>query len=159
MASVPQRDSNPFSILREFARFLRKLAAICALTAFVENWSLHDSRRTTQFECPKNLMRASGATEMAEIYQRQRNDVLLCSPDPLDQTSTSLLRIASAPLIWNLAYVAPKIHNFCCYIENHLATGFLSVLAERGDFRTSRQLQSGCTACRFGKCEYGPRCG
>src|SRR5207245_6204491 len=102
---------------------------------------------------------ASGATEMAEIYQRQGTTCCCVRPDPLDQTSTSLLRIASAPLIWNLAYVAPEIYNFCCYIENHLATAFLSVLAERGDFRTGRQLPSGCTACRFGKCEYGPRCG
>src|SRR5207244_11574956 len=122
------------------------------------NWRLHHARRTTQLKCPKNLLRVRRNGNGRNI-PAARNDVLLCSPDPLDQTSTSLLRIASAPLIWNLAYVPPEIHNFCCYIENHLATAFLSVLAERGDFRTGRQLPSGCTACRFGKCEYGPRCG
>src|SRR5260370_31612325 len=47
-----QRESNPFSPFRESAPFCRKFAAISALTAFVQNEHIADSRRITQFECP-----------------------------------------------------------------------------------------------------------
>src|SRR5215831_14859675 len=73
-------------------------------------------------------------------------------PDPLGQTSTSLLRIAFTRLI-SMSYAAPEMHNFCRYIEKHLASAFLSIVPGRGDFRAGRQLQSGCAAYRFDECE------
>jgi hypothetical protein len=45
--------TKPISAFRDFARFLRKTAGIGALTAFAANRRIADSRRITQFECPK----------------------------------------------------------------------------------------------------------
>src|SRR4029453_4289698 len=75
-----------------------------------------------------------------------------------DQTSTRPLRIAGARLISKLPYARPEIHN-CRHTENHRAGAFLSIVAERSDFRTGWQLQGGCAAYRFGECECRPRCG
>ena len=85
----------------------------------------------------KSAIRARRATEPGMI-----------APNPLDQTSTSLLQIAFPWLIWNLVYATPGIHNFCRHAENRLASACLSFLGERGDFRTGRQLRSGRAAYR-----------
>ena len=51
--SLKRRESNPFLPFRESASFCRKFAAISALTAFAQNEQIADSRRITQFACPK----------------------------------------------------------------------------------------------------------
>src|SRR5262249_47401227 len=97
-------------------------------------------------------------TRICEI-RSPRNCTRHGGPDPVGQTPASLLRIAFARLISKLRYAAPEIHNFCRYIAKHLASAFLSILRGRSDFRTGRQLQSGCAAYRFGECECRSRRG
>src|SRR5205823_8770469 len=115
-----------------FAQFLHKLAAISALTAFLEDGGFARFAQnhavpvseTTGLHIPTATLIVGW--KIAKLVKRRTGTI-----------SASTLRIAFLPLISKLAYAAPEIHNLCRQAENHLGT-CLSMLDDSGDFRTAR---------------------